>query len=166
MTLHTTLGTDMCLAVFWIHLDPHVCIYIAFSLLDPDLDPYWECGSGSMLGMRIRIRNQEQGYWPKLANQPDFQHLKMVFVPRYMFYGILPKQSIFYMSKSISLWWQSLTRIWIRIRIDVASWIWIRIEVKSWIRIRIETNADPNTEVFSPTPPDSLKLLSLEVEHW
>jgi hypothetical protein len=107
--------------VFGSVLDPSgsVCIRIDLALLDPDSDPYWEWGSGSVLGMRIRIRignedpDREPGarIWPKLANRPDFQHFKMVFVFVFVF------------------WRQSLTRIWIWIRIGVAPWIWIRIEV-------------------------------------
>ncbi len=39
---------------------------------------------------------------------------------------------------------QSLTRIWIRIRIGLAIWVRIRFEIKkNWIRIHIETNGYP-----------------------
>ncbi len=46
-------------------------IRIDLALLDPD--PY-------LLGMRIRVRIQEKGNWPKLRNKPDFQPFKMAFV--------------------------------------------------------------------------------------
>jgi hypothetical protein len=55
------------------------------------------------------------------------------------------------MSKSNFLRRQNLTRIWIRIRIGLATWIriWIRTEVKSWIQISIEINAVPLTSACS-----------------
>ncbi len=82
------------------------------------MDPHcWGSpGSGSGLGMRIRI--QEQGNWPKLTNKPDFQPFKMAF----MFYVIYIKY-IFQV--------KSLTRIRIRIGLTPC------------IRLRIETKGDP-----------------------
>jgi hypothetical protein len=60
-------------------------IRIDLALQDPDR--YWE--SGSVLGIRIQIREQEIDQ--KFTNKPDFQPFKMAFVPTYrVFYDTLP----------------------------------------------------------------------------
>ncbi len=94
------------------------------------LDPHsFGClGSGSVLGMRIRI--QELGNWPTFTNKPGFLPLKrLLYLHRCVFrpFTTLSKTSTFCDSKSLM--------ICARIR--------IYIEIKSWIRIRIETSADP-----------------------
>jgi hypothetical protein len=43
--------------------------------MDPNL--FGSLGSGSIFGMGILVRIQEQGNRPKLANKPHFQSLKM-----------------------------------------------------------------------------------------
>ncbi len=62
--------------------------------------PHWfgSPGSGSLLGMLIRIRIQEQGNRPKFTNNHEFQPFKKVFVPtKYvgMVYKLLSTSSIF-----------------------------------------------------------------------
>jgi hypothetical protein len=49
--------------------------------VDPDPEPhlFGSPGSGSVLGMRIRI--QELGYLPKITNKPEFEHFIKISVP-------------------------------------------------------------------------------------
>ncbi len=93
------------LQVLWIriHLDPHSFGYL---------------GSGSVLGMRIRIWIQEHGNWPKSTNKPGFLLFKkLLYLRRYVFLHFTYFKYIFHVKFNI-LWLKSLIRIRIRIRQD------------------------------------------------
>jgi hypothetical protein len=123
------------------------------------LSSYWKCGSGldpdPHWWCSPRIKNadpdqiQELGYWPNLTK-------RLLHQLRYVSIHTTYIQYIFHVKIRFSRR-QSPTRIWIRIRIGLATWIQIciRTEVKSLVLIRIcvepmQNSKDCPPQWFSP----------------
>ncbi len=113
------------------------------------MDPHSFGCLRSVLGLRIRIRirNQEYGNLPKFTNKPGFLPFKKAFVPmRYIFWPstgtVLLVRYIFHVKFRL----KSLTRIWIRIRMD-PRWFGSRDPNPHWDKkLDLDpTNANPHT---------------------
>ncbi len=71
---------------------------------DPPLDPHSLCClvSGSVLRMRIQIRIQEHGNWPKFTNKPGFLPFIKLCTFVGMFFDLLPSLNIYFSCKNLT----------------------------------------------------------------
>ncbi len=114
---------------WWIRID--------LALLDPG--SHWEC--------------QEQGNWPKWTNKPNFQPLKMAFLPTQVCFMIYYLHEVYFSCKKSNF----LTFVTASLQgsgsgsalthIDLAPWIQIRIEVKAGSGSALKPNRIRNTDL-------------------